>query len=59
MNNGRDLAAYLGLAPRQASTGGRTKLLGISKRGNRYLRTLLIQVPGRRCHTSSQRATPS
>jgi transposase len=28
--------------PRQASTGGRTKLLGISKRGNRYLRTLLI-----------------
>jgi transposase len=42
MNNGRDLAAYLGLVPRQASTGGRTKLLGISKRGNRYLRTLLI-----------------
>ena len=42
MRNGRDLAAYLGLVPRQASTGGRTKLLGISKRGDRYLRTLLI-----------------
>ena len=42
MNNGRDLAAYLGLVPRQDSTGGRTRLLGISKRGNRYLRTLLI-----------------
>src|SRR5512132_1232228 len=42
MNNGRDLAAYLGLVPRQDSTGGRTRLLGISKRGDRYLRTLLI-----------------
>jgi transposase len=39
---GRDLAAWLGLAPRQHSTGGRTKLLGISKRGNAYLRTQLI-----------------
>lgn len=39
---GRDLAAWLGLTPRQHSTGGRTKLLGISKRGNRYLRTQLI-----------------
>jgi transposase len=42
MNNGRDFAAYLGLVPRQDSTGGRTRLLGISKRGDRYLRTLLI-----------------
>lgn len=39
---GRDLAAWLGLTPRQHSTGGRTKLLGISKRGNKYLRTQLI-----------------
>jgi len=39
---GRDLAAWLGLVPRQATTGGKPKLLGISKRGNAYLRTLLI-----------------
>ena len=39
---GRDLAAWLGLTPRQHSTGGKTKLLGISKRGNKYLRTQLI-----------------
>jgi transposase len=38
----RDLPAWLGLTPRQHSTGGRTKMLGISKRGNRYLRTQLI-----------------
>ena len=40
--NGRDLAAWLGLTPRQATTGGKPKLLGISKRGNRYLRKMLI-----------------
>lgn len=40
--NGRELAAWLGLVPRQHSTGGRAKLLGISKRGDVYLRTLLI-----------------
>lgn len=39
---GRDLAAWLGLTPRQHSTGGKTKLLGISKRGNKYLRSQLI-----------------
>ena len=39
---GRDLAAWLGLTPRQHSTGGKTKLMGISKRGNKYLRTQLI-----------------
>jgi transposase len=38
----RDLAAWIGLVPRQHSTGGRSRLLGISKRGNRYLRRLLI-----------------
>ena len=40
--NGRELAAWLGLVPRQHSTGGRPQLLGISKRGDRYLRALLI-----------------
>jgi transposase len=40
--NGRQLAAWLGLVPRQHSTGGKPQLLGISKRGDTYLRTLLI-----------------
>jgi transposase len=40
--NGRQLAAWLGLVPKQHSTGGQTRLLGISKRGDRYLRKLLI-----------------
>lgn len=38
----RDLAAWLGLVPREYSTGGKQKLLGISKRGNRYVRRLLV-----------------
>jgi transposase len=38
----RDLAAWLGLVPRQTTTGGRARLGGITKRGNVYLRTLLI-----------------
>src|SRR5450631_942318 len=41
-HNGRQFAAWLGLVPRQSSTGGKTNLLGISKRGDTYLRTLLI-----------------
>jgi transposase len=40
---GRDFAAWTGLVPRQHSTGGKQKLLGISKRGNPYLRTLFVQ----------------
>lgn len=40
---GRDMAAWLGLTPRQHSSGGKDRLLGISKRGDTYLRTLLIQ----------------
>ena len=40
--NGRQLAAWLGLVPKQHSTGGKPTLLGISKRGNSYLRKLLI-----------------
>ena len=39
---GRDLAAWLGIVPKQHSTGGRTRLLGISKQGNSYLRMLVI-----------------
>jgi len=39
---GRQMAAWLGLVPKQHSTGGKPVLLGISKRGDRYLRTLLI-----------------
>ncbi len=39
---GRDFAAWLGLVPRQASTGGKPRLLGISKRGNPYLRRLFV-----------------
>lgn len=41
-NRGSQMAAWLGLVPKQHSTGGKTVLLGISKRGDTYLRTLLI-----------------
>jgi transposase len=40
--NGRQFAAWLGLTPRQVTTGGKPKLLGISKRGDIYTRTLMI-----------------
>ena len=40
--SGREFAAWIGLVPKQTGTGGKTKLLGISKRGDTYLRTLLI-----------------
>lgn len=40
--NGRRMAAWLGLVPYQHSTGGKSTLLGISKRGNKALRTLFI-----------------
>ena len=41
-STGRQFAAWLGLTPRQSSSGGKTRLGGISKRGNVYLRTLLV-----------------
>jgi transposase len=41
-DNGRQVSAWLGLVPRQHSSGGKPTLLGMSKRGNPYLRTLLI-----------------
>lgn len=40
--NGREMAAFLGLVPKQRSSGGKQTLLGISKRGDRYLRCLLV-----------------
>jgi transposase len=40
--HGREMAAWLGLVPKQHSSGGKNVLLGISKRGDTYLRTLLI-----------------
>ncbi|MEN8179608.1 MAG: IS110 family transposase [Pseudomonadota bacterium] len=41
--NGRELSAWLGLVPKQYSTGGQQRLLGISKRGDGYVRALLVQ----------------
>ena len=40
--NGRQFAAFVGLVPKQNSSGGKEKLLGISKRGSVYVRTLLV-----------------
>ena len=40
---GRDLSAWIGVVPRECTTGGKQKLLGISKRGNAYLRRLFVQ----------------
>lgn len=40
--NGRQLAAWMGLVPKQHSSGGKQTLLGICKRGDTYLRTLMI-----------------
>jgi len=41
-NNAREFAAWIGLVPRQTGTGGRVRQFGISKRGDAYLRTLLM-----------------
>jgi transposase len=54
--SGRQLAAWLGLVPRQDSSGGKIRLLGISKRGDRYLRTLLIL--GARSVLARRKPTP-
>ena len=42
-SKGREFAAWMGVVPREHSTGGKQKLLGISKRGNSYLRRLFMQ----------------
>jgi transposase len=54
--SGREFAAWLGLVPRQIGTGGRVRLLGISKRGDKYLRTLLIH--GARSVLTHSKAPP-
>jgi transposase len=54
--SGREFAAYLGLVPRQNSSGGKIRLGGISKRGDVYLRTLLIH--GARAVISSSKHLP-
>jgi transposase len=55
---GRDLSAWLGLVPRQHSTGGKPKLLGISKRGDTYLRTLLIHGARNVVHRAAGKQDP-
>ena len=55
---GRDLAAWLGLVPRQFTTGGKPKLLGISKRGNKYLRKLLAHGARAALPPVAERDTP-
>lgn len=55
---GRDLSAWLGLVPRQVSTGGKAKLIGISKRGNPYLRKLFIHGARTVLHLIKDRTTP-
>jgi transposase len=57
--NGRQLAAWLGIVPRQHSTGGKSTLLGISKRGDTYLRTLLIHGGRSVVRVSENKANPS
>jgi len=55
-DNGRQLAAWLGFVPRQHSSGGKPTLLGMSKRGDAYLRTLLIHGARSVIYRASQRA---
>ena len=54
--SGREFAAWLGLVPRHSGTGGRVRMLGISKRGDRYLGTLLIH--GARSVLTNSKAPP-
>lgn len=56
--NGRQLAASLGLTPRQHSSGGKERLLGISKRGDVYLRTLLIHGARSALNTAKSKDDP-
>ncbi len=57
--NGRQLAAWLGLVPRQHSSGGKVLLLGISKRGDAYLRTLLIHGARSVIQVAETKTTPT
>jgi transposase len=56
--NGRAVSASLGLVPRQHSSGGKNNLLGISKRGDSYLRTLLIHGARAVMRTCAKKDTP-
>ena len=56
--SGRQLAAWLGLVPRQHSCGGKSNLLGMSKRGDSYLRTLLIHGARSVIYRAGQKANP-
>lgn len=56
--SGRELAAWLGLVPRQHSSGGKPTLLSISKRGDVYLRTLLIHGARSLAYRSGRKADP-
>src|SRR3977135_1682266 len=57
-SRGRDLSAWLGLVPRQASTGGKAKLLGSTKRGKQKLRKLIIQGTRAALPSLSRTTTP-
>jgi transposase len=57
--NGRELAAWLGLVPRQHSSGGKPLLLGISKRGDAYLRTLMVHGARSVVRVAANRQTPT
>lgn len=57
--NGRELAAWLGLVPRQHSSGGKPLLLGISKRGDAYLRTLMIHGARSVVRVAERKSTPT
>ena len=56
--NGRELAAWIGLVPKQHSTGGKQTLLGISKRGDGYLRKLLIHGARSLTYYAGKRISP-
>lgn len=56
--NGRAFAAYLGLVPRQYSSGGKSKLRGIGKKGNRQMRTLLVHCARAAMRTYNQGKNP-
>jgi len=55
---GREVSAFLGLTPRQHSSGGKERLLGISRQGDRYLRTLLIHGARAALRTARNKADP-
>ena len=57
--NGRELAAWLGLVPRQHSSGGKPLLLGISKRGDAYLRTLMVHGARSAVRVAAHKQTPT